>query len=229
VALSAIGVLLAGWAAWPDGAGTERREDGPYGGIAIFFDGTAQPLHSGSVIEWAYQRAPGPKLFYSVPLSFTLSRNPDTMVRAGQDNILAVWQKDPQAPVDLYGWSRGAVLAVMLAQRLNAHDPPIPVRFLGLVDPVRTGLGRTGAYTFRPEIPDNVGLAWLGVKADDDSDWRDQLLFPTCRLTARNPQKTNVVRMHYVRNHEQTGFDLDIALDLWRAVRGAESPTFAAE
>jgi pimeloyl-ACP methyl ester carboxylesterase len=229
VALSAVGVLLAGWAAWPDGAGTERREAGPCGGIAVFFDGTAQPLHSGSVMDWAYQRATGPKVFYSVPLSFTLARNPDTLVRAGHDDVVAVWRNDPQAPVDLFGWSRGAVLAVMLAQRLNEHEPPIPVRFLGLVDPVRTGLGRTGTYTFRPEIPDNVGLAWLGVKEEDDSDWRDTLLFPSCRLTARDAQKTKVVRIRYARNHEQTGFDLDIASDLWRAARGAEAQTIAAE
>jgi hypothetical protein len=57
----------------------------------------------------------------------------------------------PGKKVDIFGYSRGAIAAISLARILAAEDPPIPVRFMGLIDPSATYSGHDV-----PTIPSNV-------------------------------------------------------------------------
>jgi hypothetical protein len=86
-----------------------------------------------------------------------------------------------RVPIDIFGYSRGGIKAMTLAHLLNDEgctcnypingNPVkirnIPIRFLGLIDPVNAGLGvNTGIGTgFKQTVPPNVQggyWAWAG-------------------------------------------------------------------
>ena len=94
--------------------------------------------------------------------------------------------------VDLFGWSRGAVTALAVAQALNDKGcecklhrkvgfekeafkhtiKPVKVRFLGLIDPVSAGLGFA---KYPKKVPNNVMSCWNAVSVG--TDFTDTLIF----------------------------------------------------
>jgi hypothetical protein len=72
--------------------------------------------------------------------------------------------------IDIFGWSRGAVMAIKLAQDLKRYG--LTVRFLGLVDPCDTGNDMLTDVT----IPSNVQVAVREIR-DGNYDWKDSCLF----------------------------------------------------
>jgi pimeloyl-ACP methyl ester carboxylesterase len=69
----------------------------------------------------------------------------EAIIRKAQAYVQAKWREDPSKPIDIIGHSRGGYIAMELARRLNTEGlmdekgtihKSIPVRFMGLYDPV---------------------------------------------------------------------------------------------
>ena len=58
--------------------------------------------------------------------------------------------------IDIFGYSRGAIAAVKLAEKLAKETPPIKVRYMGLIERSVTYLKMDA-----PKIPKNVEEAWI--------------------------------------------------------------------
>ncbi len=123
----------------------------------------------------------------------------DAKVQNAFNFVMANRGKDE--PVDLYGYSRGAIAAVYLAQMLK--EKGVEVRFMGLIDPSTTYLSKPV-----PVIPDNVKLvyiAYAGGKGHADPktgkfwSWNtagaiasDHLIVQHDILTVEDPKKTEL-------------------------------------
>lgn len=144
-------------------------------------------------------------------------------------------QNGPDEPVDIFGWSRGAVQANTLAKRLEdegceccndveryiaifecisipysstacATKKPIPVRFLGMVEPVPLALIGISKLYFH-DIPSNVQNAAAAYVLG--GTWLGFLFFPHVVLPASS-KNTNLVEQFFDGVHEHSGFDPDI-------------------
>nr|MCU0714415.1 hypothetical protein [Pirellula sp.] len=119
--------------------------------IGIFFGGAAETLLKPWSIGQLYKDYDGNEKDFFTPgvpanfLSVTLAHN-----------VVCSWSCKHRAAcegwdVDIFGYSRGAILAVELANRLNfegcdcnddgnADILPVNIRFMGLIDPVEFAL-----------------------------------------------------------------------------------------
>lgn len=73
-------------------------------------------------------------------------------------------EENPDECIDLIGHSRGGLVALMVAERLEALG--IQIRFMGLYDPVDHAFGPT----IRNGVPSNVGLGAI-IYSDTWSRW----------------------------------------------------------
>jgi hypothetical protein len=69
------------------------------------------------------------------------------------------WINQNCVPIDIFGFSRGAILAIQLAWKIQKFNETWRIRFLGLLDPVASWL--TG---YKASVPTNVENVWLGKK-----------------------------------------------------------------
>jgi hypothetical protein len=89
---------------------------------------------------------------------------------------VAARKEAPREGIDIFGYSRGAVAAIELAQQLYQEE--IPVRFLGLLEPSATWSGvDKGNLSVRFSIPMNVAVVWLGygIGKDKGVNWLKDL------------------------------------------------------
>jgi hypothetical protein len=130
-----------------------------------------------------------------------------------------------EKPIDLFGYSRGAVAALTVANELNDAGcicvyrplPPrcvikvrgIPVRFLGVIDPVATGLvtrfpGRT---LWTTALPSNVEHYWVGTAAFQ-RPWYEFLqawIFSRAEVFKRSNPRRAISSQNYNLRHEDIG------------------------
>jgi hypothetical protein len=112
--------------------------------------------------------------------------------------------------IALFGWSRGAIKALVVAQELNRLG--IQVDYLGLIDPVNTLY-----YNYNLEIPANVKTGYMSINDNSISLW--PWFDPEKRL--RNTGKLTVAT--YTGNHVEdsaagvTGLKADFNSKGWPA------------
>ena len=154
-------------------------------------------------------------------------------VRAAQQAILQRENPDRSIPVDLFGWSRGAVAADVLAALLQRQQ--IPVNFLGMIDPVATGLASPdiSAYLFAylvgkytAVIASNVKNAYAAWTPNRDGFPDNLGLFTQIQLKAEDPTKTNYVSDAFPTvKHSQGGWAFEnVGRALWKAALKAQVP-----
>jgi hypothetical protein len=168
----------------------ESANDAP-GAVGVFMEGATlsgrpEPSWTISSLCRAYDPGPGgAKALFGVRIFFNnLASNVAAAVRR-------VRQSPPDAPIDLFGYSRGAVGVIAVARRLEEFGRP--VRFLGVIDPVTRDLPLTPGWlatarlAHRAAPPGNVGAWWIGLKGSAGLPWYDPHIFPTCRAWAHLP------------------------------------------
>ena len=133
--------------------------------------------------------------------------------RVKVDCVALTHTYDPPEPVDIFGWSRGAIAALTLAEKLNTEGctcrtkctrttrdctskdgkalftettttfvavstiKPVPVRFLGLLDPVNTG-GAQMIGTNASTVPSNVQTVFLALSVESTTVGYFMVLHP---------------------------------------------------
>jgi RHS repeat-associated protein len=133
--------------------------------VGIFFECTTFPLiasipiGSQTVIYRLFEAYEGRKGYWQ-PNAWPNSMWPD--VRGAERLILSLLQRYRAVYVDIFGWSRGGIEAMTLGHRLQGRG--IGVRFMGLIDPVRTGgLQMLGTAT---SISTNVRSAFIAMAGE---------------------------------------------------------------
>lgn len=130
-------------------------------------------------------------------------------------------QRDPEAPIDMYGHSRGGHIALNLAERLKTEGVVVEidgrpttihptVRYMGLYDPVDMSVG----YGNGDKIPSNVER-FAVVKAaesdpyyfyfDDDKYTQSRSYFRRPDLVVENPTTTKGETFHVTGTHAAIG------------------------
>src|SRR5262249_17190386 len=137
----------------------------PWGLVGIFLGGAAQKADDRTrTIARLYHNyddtVNGTKLFIESPgpAAFKVSVKNEAAALA---NLIESYVKKAGCkgePVGIFGFSRGAVVGALLAEELRKRG--VPVRFVGLIDPVTT---KTDAEDEALPIPNG---AWLGVKGN---------------------------------------------------------------
>ena len=138
----------------------------PSGMVGVFFDGAGQVRGDETIMQDLYEEYDGSAaIFYTHILPNNIWAN----IHGAQDIVAEeVGKKKGCEPVDLFGWSRGAVAALTLAEILKDDGvtykgrvyKPVKVRFMGLIDPVATG-GYQMVGTNSTVIPSNVRVAYI--------------------------------------------------------------------
>ena len=116
----------------------------------------------------------------------------------------------------------------MKCLRDNMKKVPLKIHFMGLVDPVHTGLTRQVGLDKIPK--DGVDILWIGGKIDERNTvvtlpkwgvWElpkvapvGGLIFPTFKFT-QTPKNTKM--KPYDVSHAEMGFDPDVQSDLVNA------------
>ena len=164
------------------------------GEVALFFDGAHQTEKSRSNIYRLYEASKDPHRDYiKSPVAWGTNwadllklKNPlkefQRQAASAANEAIKVCEKaakeQKEEPIDIFGWSRGAALAVAtidtFAGYIKKESLPFRIRFVGLIDPVATGI--IGAPSTIPAI---VKVLWLGVR-DKTVDKKDPkaALFP---------------------------------------------------
>jgi RHS repeat-associated protein len=201
----------------------------PLGTTAIFFDGAGQKKANRTTILKMYEASKDPiKYYVTSPVAWKslteFSRqavlNADRVFRARAEECKA-GRKEP--PIDLIGWSRGAALAVATAHEIAVaarnSKVKVEIRFVGLIDPVSTGIAKAPNT-----IPSIVKTVWLGVrdKSKDRGDPKSPL-FPIMDVKLEDPKATKLEKPKkpYPLTHGDTGIAQQVADDLFAAAKAA--------
>lgn len=149
----------------------------PSGLIGIFFSGTGESENETTAQTIPYlrsiydEKANGPARFFVVPWLVNKSTgktstdvDPQPLLKEAFDWLMGqVWNQpggptcDPK-PIDIFGMSRGGVYAILFAQVIQRRQAELglqterPVRFLGMIDPVSTGIVN-GPITYKHGRP----------------------------------------------------------------------------
>jgi hypothetical protein len=135
-------------------------------------------------------------------------------------------------PIDIFGYSRGAVAALDLANLLDGDD--IPVRFVGLIEPSTTWLPGTTWFdeallpysrwnsANRPKIPSNVRRASIAL-ASGRGVAIDHIVSSYTPETV-DPRETTVTATTYKLDHMQAGLDVRVFLQIARDAKLAGVP-----
>jgi hypothetical protein len=207
--------------------------------VGVFMEGatlTGRPEPSWTISTLYRSYDPGPrgaKALFGVRIFFN-------NLAANVAAALRLVRRSPPAgsatPIDLFGYSRGAVGVIAVARRLE--EAGRPVRFLGLIDPVTRDLPLTPGWfatarlAHRAAPPANVRAWWIGLKGAAGLPWYDPLVFPTCRawaaLTAKPPFGGRVFDrpcdLGRVPDHNQMAWDSHVRAGLVAAAVAAGAP-----
>jgi hypothetical protein len=204
------------------------NETDPSGCIGVFFDGTLMTAAHNTIIRQLFADYKGGMLLeFAVlggaqvgpigegltagvtPIAALLREEGRDQARREFDlNVEVAFQlvkrlRKKDEPVDLFGYSRGAIAAVYLARKLKEEN--IPVRYMALVDPSVTYSGKD-----IPVIPDNVqavSLLLSGTKRahsvnEFGADW---LIVSPCELTLESKRTALVIHRLDQDGHTSIG------------------------
>jgi RHS repeat-associated protein len=107
----------------------------PSGHLGIFLDGGTFTAKDVTVIGGFYniykQRTKLDAYYFEVKLG-----NSKDVVDQAFNIIVKAWKDSKgKEPIDIFGWSRGAMFAYALVNKLATEQKDISIRFLGLIDP----------------------------------------------------------------------------------------------
>jgi RHS repeat-associated protein len=209
----------------------------PSGLIGLFFDGNQQTDADNTIITQLQKNYTGPKepvyrykrLGALSPLELTIgletARSELALtVRTAVAKAKAAYENGE--PIDLFGYSRGAVAAILVAQELD--DLHIPVRFMGLLEPSATWSGwpmvAGPAKQFR--IPDNVKNVWIGLATGKSSNAFTKVknFFPEHFQPETGDKTMSQVTSFPTVGHWDSGRASSVGRDLWNAARRAGVP-----
>ena len=175
----------------------------PSGLIGIFLDGAGQDQGANTIIQKIADVYDGRKeVFYH---AHYLWNNINSNTCRAKDEVLRneVYHMDDR--IDIFGYSRGAIAAISVCQRLReAH---LTVTFLGIIDPVRTM-----CFGFDGNIPSNVKVAWIGMSAH--VNWLGLIIFNHTPVTIEDKGATKIIYHDYNIIHQHIGFDEQVGHDL---------------
>jgi hypothetical protein len=211
----------------------------PSGLIGIIFDGSGYQASDGTIISRfivPYEKGESEKdAKRDVWYIRTDLGNLWKKVQGAEDLIDGALKRNPNEPIDIMGWSRGAMAALALAKRLEmrvdakGNPAPVKVRFLGLLDPTAPAKKYTEDKPFRDldlrKVGDNVQHAALIVRdGKNDGIWATHQVYRTffsvCSVTF-SPKTKVIVNKAVPLDHLHTGFDKQVGEDLWDAARKA--------
>ena len=144
----------------------------------------------------------------------------DAIAARGVSTICADVCKDDCSindPINLAGWSRGAVIAIEVARRLRndgccckrtwygrCYDRRYPtIDWIGLVDPVRM----MPCFGFGGQIPDNV--SWVSVATTEVDSLYENTVFPPLSITSAPGSKTEIELKGFNCTHFEIGSNRD--------------------
>jgi RHS repeat-associated protein len=201
----------------------------PTGTIGVFIDGYAYEQGDNTIIGAIYAAYPGKenidKLYYS-PNAGNLEVIMDDAVR----RIKRMRSKNAAEPVDIMGWSRGAMAGIAIANKLA--EAGIEVRFLGLIDPCYP-LKQVERIEVRKlaegAIQKNVkATAILTRDPSSDTNAADAVIFGPPRVPSTAQVETATVVLGDARrpalDHLQTGFTRTFGQKLWQSALNAGVP-----
>jgi pimeloyl-ACP methyl ester carboxylesterase len=119
------------------------------------------------------------------------------------EDILRHLKKHPEdkGKIDLFGWSRGAVLAATVAEELKKRH--IDVRFLGLIDPVAAGIDVHIARRIAPNVR-NVFIGYHDPEEGNGFLW----IFTSLIMKLEDVENCNTwSRIYPGLDHMDTGWD----------------------
>jgi hypothetical protein len=201
--------------------------------VGLFFDGTLQKASDNTIITRLQSVYTDPKVpVYRVQRTGLLDPasvlDPFDHVQTAREelacNVREALQKAKDAHekgelIDLFGYSRGAVAALLVAQLLNKEDPPIPVRFMGLIDPSDTWSGwqepRGPAHTF--PITSNVKFTWVAFATGKRQKMADA--FPVHFEPERPPHTNYSFNWYDDLGHWDIGRSAKVGKALWQAAK----------
>jgi RHS repeat-associated protein len=127
-------------------------------------------------------------------------------------NILA---KQIVYSIDLFGWSRGAVIAIDMANRLK--EKGVKVRFLGVFDTC----ARAAPYPDYGTVPKNVSTA-VNEYRDGNYDWMDRLVFTPFKLTSA--LGVDYVEKAWPYSHNDMGWEDDPRFHMLKVAKSKNVP-----
>ena len=215
-------------------------ETDPSGLIGIFFDGAGRTFGEKTVMQRLAARYVGmtggrePIYVYTTPMIPYLT--PDWsaayyLLNNAWSNVFQAYTRVAESvspkkagvcsqigPVNIFGWSWGAAEALNLASLLKdgvktrngGVIKPVVVYYLGLIDPVMTGI-----MMAVPPVPDNVmyvATAWAGKKSTIG-----HIAFNASSVILQDPTKTTRFDATFPLTHEQIGWPASV--ENWLAAR----------
>ncbi len=214
----------------------------PSGLMAIMFDGAGYRPTDNTIMSqlvMPYLQDPKQKNGDNgnpIRLSTSIG-NLEKKVDGAMEEILKVRKDNPTEPIDIFGWSRGGIAAITLVhQRLANHKAqdgkpdPIPVRFLGLLDPTAplSEIDEDPEFSVAnfKHVDGNVQFAAILYRDGKHDDWGpvghavQKKLFVTSDVTFS--KETNVlVNKSMPLGHFGMGFDRTVFKELWEAAEKA--------
>jgi RHS repeat-associated protein len=184
--------------------------------IGVFLNGAGQRIRQNSIIVQLHREYESTKKqLFPVPL-FGYKEGVYTIPKQKVEAWLAKQATESKCrpiTVDFVGWSRGAVVAIGVVRDINAQTDKYHVRFVGLVDPVATGV--PGAPN---KIPPIVRNFWVGNKDGQVREpiWVPPGFFKTWPVEIEDPEATRDLgnSAPYHLNHVESGFSPVIKKDL---------------
>jgi RHS repeat-associated protein len=212
----------------------------PSGLISLFFEGAGQPLHGPGKQKTTIQTV----FSYSTDPNKFLFLNPDfhddefarrQIVRRAVEEVIKAQTKRPGEKVYLYGWSRGGVEAIEVANQLAALG--IRVEFVGVIDPVSTPVVIPGGLAIENNVTYFFSAGRSGaydpsLNAEDWEKIADMTVFlppeihPNYR-TMSPKQQAGMNFKRYPTPHTKSGWPTsnpDIYNDLLSRARQAGAP-----
>jgi RHS repeat-associated protein len=193
----------------------------PQGLLGLFFDGAGQTLSTpadDSNIGLLFRNDKDPlRIYYR---TYYYPNNIRANIRDAIKQVVKVRAARCAEPIDIFGWSRGAVAAMTVASELARRG--ISVRFLGLIDPVRTGGVQMLELTYNV-IAGNVKSAWVGTRENNNRDWMDRWIF-TREFSFILDGPTNLTYVTFPLSHNDIGFDPGVYAQLKAAAIKAGVP-----
>jgi hypothetical protein len=146
----------------------------PSGLIGIFLGGTGEHAAQAPVETIPYLcsiynvKKNGPRTFFVVP-GLRSHVDPTPIIQRIAKTVQDQRALNPNCPIDIFGYSRGAIYAILLSQEL-ARRGLSSIRYMGLIDPVSTNIVGVGVRALQQgvgatlDVPTIVRNGWALVK-----------------------------------------------------------------
>jgi RHS repeat-associated protein len=187
----------------------------PSGLIGVFIDGYGQNGRQQvtNVFQLYLEYKDSNKQYFGVGW-FSGNQPYNDALRWTKDQLAEAKRNCKNINIDMFGWSRGAVFAVWVTQRIK----PAHVRFLGLIDPVSRGIVGAGNSE---TVPSSVSEVYQAIR-DGNYDGMDNAgLFP---ITSIIHQDGVVHTQQFKHSHAQMGFADDVRAYLKEKAKAAGAP-----